>query len=131
MKRVSIKQIIFIVIFLILALLFFYGRSFVPKEIDISYKGIMYNEEAYETGDYENLNIRETTVHIRGELHRPWFKEPYIVGYIDTDVAAVDETEFHPEAFWAFEKTYPIVLAVGRVQRLKTLFMVLSICIKI
>ncbi len=103
MVRLSKKKIKWVLLLAGLILFILYRRSFIPKDIVISYDGIMYSSEAYLAKDYDNLDIKNTKVHMRGKLYKPWFKEQTFKGYIDTDIAPVDEKVLHPAFIYDFE----------------------------
>ena len=67
-----------------------YVISYIPRKIDKSFDAIMYLREAYITKDYDNLNLKKTTLHVKGKLYKRLFKEPFFLGYIDSDIAPID-----------------------------------------
>ncbi len=103
MPRLTMRRIILILLLVGSIFFIMYRWSFRPKDIDISYDGTMYSTEAYLAKDYDNLNMQKTTVHMRGKLYKPWFKEQTFEGFIDTDLAPVDDKTVHPAFLYRFE----------------------------
>lgn len=107
MYRLSKKKVVLILFLSGMIFLILYLISFIPKGIDLVFDGIMYSTGAYQAKDYDNLNMQKTTVHMRGKLRKPWFKEQTFEGFIDTDLAPVDDKVVHP-AFISFFESIPI-----------------------
>lgn len=103
MFRLSRGKIILILLLAGMIYFILYRISFIPKDINISYDGIMYSTEAYLAKDYDNLDITTTTVNIRGKIQKSWFKKQTFTGYIDTDIAPVDDKVLHPAFLYDFE----------------------------
>ncbi len=99
----NIKKILLLILLAGLILFILYRISFIPKHIDLSYDGIMYSTEAYLAKDYDSLNMQKTTLHMRGKLYKPWFKKQTFEGFIDTDLAPVDDKTIHPAFLHHFE----------------------------
>ena len=99
----NMKRIVLVLLLMGMSLFIMYRISFIPKKINLSYEGIMYSTEAYLAKDYDNLDIKNTTVHMRGKLYKPWFKEQTFTGYVDTDIAPVDDKAVHPAFLYRFE----------------------------
>lgn len=101
-----IKRIIIILASGAFIFLILYGRSMKPMEIEISYDGLMYIKDAHIAGDYDNLDMKKTTVRIQGKLYRKWFSVHYFEGFIDTDILPADRNKYRMGNV-VLDKTYP------------------------
>lgn len=80
-----------IFILLLLIFLLLYIKSFFPKQIDSVYNGYMFPSDAYLFDNVDDLSLQVVKVSINGKLHKTWFRKPYFEGYVDVDVAPIDQ----------------------------------------
>lgn len=88
------KVLIFTILILIMGVLFCIKYSF-PKSIDASYPAV-----EFRTG--EASSAQKTTLHIKGSLHRPLFRNQVFHGRITVEKYnyskyQMSDIEFHPE----------------------------------